>query len=115
MIYQGHTILAVPCFLIETQEEYSVLVALATNHLPGYAVLLSNVFFSYEIAGVERVVSMGTEILTRLNDIEVTASSALALMEKHLWIHFACHGVQDSDSLTQSAFMVYDGGLDFRS
>jgi len=65
-----------------------------------------------EIAAVQKV--MGTEMVTWLNDTEATASSVLSLMEKHPWIHFACHGVQDSDAPTQSAFMLYDGGLDFR-
>jgi len=66
-----------------------------------------------EIAAVQKVV--GTEMLTWLNDTEATASSVFALMDKHPWIHFACHGVQDSDAPTQSAFMLYDGGLDFRT
>ncbi|KIK53343.1 hypothetical protein GYMLUDRAFT_49355 [Collybiopsis luxurians FD-317 M1] len=65
-----------------------------------------------EIAAVQQVV--GTERLTWLNHAEAKTSSVLALIDKYPCVHFACHGIQDSQAPMQSAFKFYDGGVDLR-
>ncbi|KAI0318775.1 CHAT domain-containing protein [Amylostereum chailletii] len=74
------------------------------THLPGTV---------DEITAIQDVV--GAEKMTWLNDAQATTSSVLELMRKHAWVHLACHGIQDSDAPTQSAFMLHDGGVDLRA
>ncbi|KAF9263735.1 hypothetical protein L218DRAFT_926875 [Marasmius fiardii PR-910] len=62
-----------------------------------------------EIIAVQSVVGKG---MTWVNDKKATTSSVLAMMEKHPWVHLACHGVQD---LEKSAFMLYDGSVELRT
>ncbi|KZV69360.1 hypothetical protein PENSPDRAFT_753434 [Peniophora sp. CONT] len=40
-----------------------------------------------------------------------TVTNALAAIDKHPWIHFACHGKQDTADPTQSSFALHDGPL----
>ncbi|KAF8907391.1 CHAT domain-containing protein, partial [Mucidula mucida] len=49
-----------------------------------------------------------------LNDSAATTSAVLAQMEQHLWVHLACHAVQDPLEPLQSAFILHDGGLTLR-
>ncbi|KAK7052651.1 ankyrin repeat-containing domain protein [Favolaschia claudopus] len=55
------------------------------------------------------------ERLKWLNDSEATIASVLPLIDQHLWIHFACHAIQDSAEPTQSGFMLHDGLLTLRN
>ncbi|KAH7922170.1 hypothetical protein BV22DRAFT_1131663 [Leucogyrophana mollusca] len=59
--------------------------------------------------------TVGAEKLTWLNDADATTTSVLGLMEKHAWVHLACHAVQDVDAPTLSAFMLHDGGMALRA
>lgn len=40
-----------------------------------------------------------------------TVGSVLAGMEKHSWVHLACHAEQKTEEPTQSAFCLEDGNL----
>ncbi|KAJ7195672.1 ankyrin repeat-containing domain protein [Mycena pura] len=64
-----------------------------------------------EVSAIKRVVG---DNLKWLNDSEATISSVLPLIDQYPWIHFACHAIQDRADATQSAFMLYDGGLTLR-
>jgi CHAT domain-containing protein len=49
--------------------------------------------------------------ITRLDDQEATVAAVLQRMKECSWIHLACHGVQDTASPTDSAFLLIDGRL----
>jgi CHAT domain-containing protein len=40
-----------------------------------------------------------------------TITSVLSAMEKHSWIHLACHAKQDAKNPTESGFRLHDGIL----
>ena len=42
---------------------------------------------------------------------QATVETTLAVVGRHPWIHLACHGSQDLQDPTQSAFALYDGPL----
>ena len=46
-----------------------------------------------------------------LDDEDGTVAAVVKGMETHDWVHLACHGVQNPDNPTQSAFILYDGIL----
>ena len=46
-----------------------------------------------------------------LDDDDGTVAAVVKGMETHDWVHLACHGVQNPDNPTQSAFILYDGTL----
>ena len=49
--------------------------------------------------------------ITRLDDREATVAAVLHHMKECSWIHLACHGVQDTTSPTESAFLLIDNRL----
>ena len=49
--------------------------------------------------------------ITRLDDREATVATVLQHMQECSWIHFACHGVQDTTRPTESAFRLIDNPL----
>ncbi|KAG8727702.1 hypothetical protein FRC11_012647, partial [Ceratobasidium sp. 423] len=49
-----------------------------------------------------------------LND-QATITAVLDAMEKHDWIHFACHAHQNVEDPTKSGFPLHDGTLDLAS
>lgn len=62
----------------------------------------------------ERIQDILTESLfvgTLLNDEGATTASVRAVIDRHPWIHLACHGSQHSADATRSAFALYDGPL----
>ncbi|KZV67586.1 hypothetical protein PENSPDRAFT_635616 [Peniophora sp. CONT] len=63
------------------------------------------------LAEVSAIKLVAGDRLTWLNGPEATQAAVLALIDKHPWVHLACHGVQDTRKPTQSAFMLHDGGL----
>ncbi|KZV67577.1 hypothetical protein PENSPDRAFT_48735 [Peniophora sp. CONT] len=65
-----------------------------------------------EIAAIRSVV--GEDYITWLNGAEATTATVLMHIDKHPWVHLACHAVQDVKKPTQSAFMLQDGGLTLR-
>lgn len=48
---------------------------------------------------------------TQLNDQHATTAAVLAGMEKHTWVHLACHAHQNLEDPTESGFFLYDGTL----
>ncbi|KAI0088787.1 TPR-like protein [Irpex rosettiformis] len=51
------------------------------------------------------------ECTTILNDDQATVAAVLEEMASHDWVHLACHGIQNSQDPTQSAFALHDGLL----
>ncbi|QRV93553.1 CHAT domain protein [Ceratobasidium sp. AG-Ba] len=50
--------------------------------------------------------------ITRLEGDRATASTVLDAMERHSWVHLACHASQDIKRPIASAFYLHDGPLD---
>jgi CHAT domain-containing protein len=50
--------------------------------------------------------------LTQLNDEKATCAALLEEIDRHSWVHFACHASQNIDDPTSSAFYLHDGQLD---
>ncbi|KZV60452.1 hypothetical protein PENSPDRAFT_341349 [Peniophora sp. CONT] len=48
---------------------------------------------------------------TWLDHERATVEPVLAAINQHEWVHFACHGSQNTEDPTLSAFMLYDGPL----
>ena len=46
-----------------------------------------------------------------LEDSAATVDDVKKMMESHSWIHFACHGSQNTQSALQSTFYLHDGEL----
>ena len=44
-----------------------------------------------------------------LDHKHATADAVLRAISEHSWVHFACHGSQNSIDATRSAFSLYDG------
>ena len=61
-----------------------------------------------EAAFVSSIFSQSTTALDRADG---TANAVLEGMTTHDWVHFACHGVQDSCDPTNSSFVLHDGKL----
>jgi CHAT domain-containing protein len=49
---------------------------------------------------------------THLDDTSATVEAVFHAMGEHDWVHFACHGAQDLDNITGSAFFLHDGRLE---
>jgi CHAT domain-containing protein len=52
--------------------------------------------------------------IIRLDDQEATVAAVLQHMQECSWIHLACHGIQDADNPTNSAFLLVDNPLTLR-
>lgn len=52
--------------------------------------------------------------VTVLNDQDGTVASVLEGIERHDWVHLACHGIQDQDSL-RSSFLLHDDRLTLKT
>lgn len=62
-----------------------------------------------ELAQIE---ALGSSIRVRsLSGKSATMERVVEGMEKHSWIHFACHAAQNTSEPTQSAFYLHDGKL----
>ncbi|VDB94208.1 unnamed protein product [Peniophora sp. CBMAI 1063] len=48
---------------------------------------------------------------TLLEHKQATVGATLAVIDHHPWVHLACHGSQNLEDPTQSAFALYDGPL----
>ncbi|KAF8599474.1 hypothetical protein BDV93DRAFT_560273 [Ceratobasidium sp. AG-I] len=54
-------------------------------------------------------------VVSRLDSELATPAAVLAGMEKHSWVHLACHAKQNTTDPLQSAFYLHDGVLDLAS
>lgn len=50
--------------------------------------------------------------MTRLDGYHATPEAVLVGMEKHGWVHLACHAIPNTADPTQSAFYLHGGTLD---
>ena len=57
-------------------------------------------------------VAMSSLDLTVVEDADARVSRVIEGMENAHWIHLACHGTQDLDNPTKSAFILADGNLE---
>jgi CHAT domain-containing protein len=76
---------------------------------------LSSLFGS--LAEVTKIKSHFQEdVIIHKNDADATVEAILQAMNDHhpQYIHLACHGVQDADNPTNSAFFLYNGKLELR-
>lgn len=48
------------------------------------------------------------------DNADATPTLALSELERHKWVHFACHGGLDSEKPFESYFKLYDGNLSLR-
>ncbi|KZV69579.1 TPR-like protein [Peniophora sp. CONT] len=48
---------------------------------------------------------------TVLNSEKATVEAVLDVLDQHAWVHLACHGSQNREDPTESAFELYDNGL----
>ncbi|KAI0684977.1 CHAT domain-containing protein [Cytidiella melzeri] len=60
----------------------------------------------------ELVQSLFSEHSTALNEADGTVDAVLHAMDTHGWVHLACHGLQNSQDPTKSAFALHDGTLE---
>ncbi|CUA73165.1 Putative protein tag-278 [Caenorhabditis elegans] [Rhizoctonia solani] len=54
-------------------------------------------------------------ICAQIDDENATTSAALDAMERHDWVHLACHAHQSVGDPTKSGFFLHDGTLDLAS
>ncbi|MGD0555423.1 MAG: CHAT domain-containing protein [Streptosporangiaceae bacterium] len=52
-----------------------------------------------------------SENVTYLGDQDATKTAVLEALRCHSWLHMSCHGVQDPDDASRSAFMLHDQPL----
>ncbi|KZV65079.1 hypothetical protein PENSPDRAFT_690210 [Peniophora sp. CONT] len=66
-----------------------------------------------EVEGVRlQEILSGSQIAHNLfNHKEATVAAINDVIDKHSWVHLACHGYQHPSSATKSAFALYDGPL----
>ena len=84
-------------------------VAQAHNSVPGLSPL-PNAKREVELVR-DRATANGVKVIT-VEDQLGTTSYVLEEMQKCHWIHLACHGTQDLDNPTKSAFILADGHLE---
>ena len=58
-----------------------------------------------------RAIANGMEVITAEDQVGTT-NRVLEEMERCHWVHLACHGTQDLDNPTKSAFILADGHLE---
>ncbi|KAI0027168.1 CHAT domain-containing protein [Vararia minispora EC-137] len=67
-------------------------------------------YTTIEAEALSRQFSCGS--VTHLNHERATVDAVVDGMERHAWVHLACHGIQDQGGdPTKSAFFLYDGRL----
>ncbi|CAE6526603.1 unnamed protein product, partial [Rhizoctonia solani] len=67
-----------------------------------------------ELARLKAHISGSTEY-SQLIDDQATTTAVIDAMEKHHWVHLACHAHQNVDDPTKSGFFLHDGTLDLAS
>jgi CHAT domain-containing protein len=88
------------------------LLAVSQPATPGQMALCGTVI---EVDAIHTLQSRSGRLdITWLNDQEATVASVLQNMKECSWIHLACHGVQDTASPIDSAFLLIDKPLTLR-
>ncbi|KZV64295.1 TPR-like protein [Peniophora sp. CONT] len=60
---------------------------------------------------VQRILDESQIHCVMLSHEQATVEAVRTVMDRHSWVHLACHGSQQTDDATQSAFHLYDGRL----
>jgi CHAT domain-containing protein len=65
------------------------------------------------VAELDQIQNQASHIpFTRLEGGDATSTSVLGAMEKHSWVHLACHASQNAAEPTKSAFQLHGSQLD---
>ncbi|KAF8600151.1 TPR-like protein [Ceratobasidium sp. AG-I] len=86
---------------------FSGLLAVGQKSTPGQKPLP---FTEVELACIQDLFK--EHVVTQLDGDKATPSAVLAEMEKHSWVHLACHAIQNTLKPTESAFHLHGGTLD---
>ncbi|KAG8714454.1 hypothetical protein FRC11_008406 [Ceratobasidium sp. 423] len=90
---------------------HSNILAIGMETTPGYSSLPGT---TAEIAHIQR--HAGSSITyTELTKSEATTSAVLDTMERHDWVHLACHAHQSVANPTESGFFLHNGTLNLAS
>ncbi|KAG8737880.1 hypothetical protein FRC10_007566 [Ceratobasidium sp. 414] len=88
-------------------EQFSGLLAVGQSVVPGFKPIPET---TTELSLIQKQAS--SIPFTRLEGNMATSAAVLGAMEKHSWVHLACHATQDSTDPTTSAFHLYNSQLD---
>ena len=83
-------------------------VAQAQSMTPGFSALPNTM---QEIQNISKRTSQSAVDLFTVEDAQGTVKRVLEEMGRCEWVHLACHGTQDLDDPTKSAFILTDGNL----
>ncbi|KAG8685773.1 hypothetical protein FRC11_010095, partial [Ceratobasidium sp. 423] len=89
----------------------SSVLAIGQANTPGHTTLPGTV---RELACL-KVHTQNKAEYSQLTDGQATMTAVLDAMEKHDWVHLACHTHQNVDDPTKSEFFLHDGTLDLAS
>ena len=91
----------------EARDKYRGLLAISQPSTPGQSALPKT---ETELDLIKAKASkLGVRLL---RGPDASMKSVIAGMEAHSWVHFACHGVQDTIEPTKSAFCLHDQRLE---
>lgn len=65
----------------------------------------------YEGVRLQQILAASGIASAVLNHEDATVDAVRTALDRNLWVHFACHGSQNTEDATQSAFALYDGPL----
>ncbi|KZV64318.1 TPR-like protein [Peniophora sp. CONT] len=60
---------------------------------------------------IQRILEESQVPCVMLSHEQATIATMRTIMDRHSWVHLACHGSQQTADATQSAFHLYDGRL----
>lgn len=63
-----------------------------------------------EIANIQR--QFTGQVVTQLDEETATPAAVISEMERHSWIHLACHATQNTERPSESAFHLHGGTLE---
>ncbi|CAE6481241.1 unnamed protein product [Rhizoctonia solani] len=102
------TLSALPASSPRSLSESCRVLAVGQATTPGHSQLPGTV---KELAHIRARVLNKAQYL-QLTDSRATTTAVLDAMEKHDWVHLACHAHQNINDSTQSGFLLHDGILD---
>ena len=91
----------------QVRDKYRGLLAIIQPSTPGQSALPNT---EVELNVIEKqATTFGVQLL---RGSEASMESVIEGMEAHSWVHFACHGVQDTIEPLKSAFCLHDKNLE---
>ncbi|KAG9085907.1 hypothetical protein FRC07_013260, partial [Ceratobasidium sp. 392] len=86
--------------------EFNGILAVGQSETPGLSALPG------AVEEINRMVNQfGKSCVVRLEGDDATVDSVMSAMDRHGWVHMACHASQNSDAPGTSAFYLHDGPL----